>query len=267
MYEVYDGSHSITIGKLITKTQDGKHFTSISGKNTWSDWHLIPSSRPLVNPPSPNTKTISVPGANGSLDFSSLLTGYMTYQDRTGSWEFIVANDYWKTWEIAYSTLMAYLHGESLVCVLEDEPEYYYEGLFGVNSWKSDKDWSRIVIDYSLYPYKRTIQFSDEPWLWDPFSFETGVIRNYGSISLASGASKTIKVIASEEPVIPEIYSNSNDVVLTTGGKTRHLKSGTNTYPGLRIKQSESSKEVSMVFKNNGDSSAEIKVIYRGGEF
>lgn len=35
------------------------HSITIGEKNTWDDWHLIPTSRPLVNPPSVNTHLIT----------------------------------------------------------------------------------------------------------------------------------------------------------------------------------------------------------------
>ena len=41
--------------------------------------------------------------------------------------------------------------------VLEDDPEYYYEGRFSVNSWKSDKTHSSITINYSVAPYKKKL--------------------------------------------------------------------------------------------------------------
>ena len=38
-----------------------------------------------------------------------------------------------------------------------------------VNAWKSEKDWSRITIDYDVGPYKWSVLSSTDDWLWDPF--------------------------------------------------------------------------------------------------
>ena len=46
-----------------------------------------------------------------------------------------------------------------------------------VNAWKSEKDWSRITIDYDVGPYKWSVLSSTDDWLWDPFNFQNGVIR------------------------------------------------------------------------------------------
>ena len=61
--------------------------------NTWDDWHLIPSTRPLVNLPSVRTKNVEIPGANGSVDLTEILSGEPLYGDRTGSFDFLPLND------------------------------------------------------------------------------------------------------------------------------------------------------------------------------
>ena len=143
------------------------HSITIGGKNTWDDWRLVPASRPVFNPPAQKVKTLEIPGGDGVIDLSQSLTGYPVYQNRTGSIEFIVMNDF-KPWHMAYSDIMDYLHGQKLRAVLEDDPEYFYEGRFTVNVWKSEKDWSRITIDYDVGPYKWSVLSSTDDWLWDP---------------------------------------------------------------------------------------------------
>ena len=162
------------------------HSITFGEKNTWDDWHLVPTSLPVFNPPAQKVKTIDIPGGDGVIDLSQALTGYPVFQNRTGSFEFIVPNGFepWESgrieqapWHSVYSEIMDYLHGQSLRAILEDDPEYFYEGRFTVNSWKSPKDWSRITIDYSVGPYKWSVLSSIDDWLWDPFNFQNGVIR------------------------------------------------------------------------------------------
>lgn len=152
------------------------HSITFGEKNTWEDWRLVPASRPVFNPPAQKTKLLEIPGEDGVIDLSQALTGYPVYQNRTGSVEFIVMNGF-KPWHMAYSDIMDYLHGQTLRAVLEDDPEYFYEGRFTVNAWKSEKDWSRIVIDYNVGPYKWSVLSSIDDWLWDPFNFQNGIIR------------------------------------------------------------------------------------------
>lgn len=67
-------------------------------KNTWDDWHLVSTSRPVFNPPAQKVKTIDIPGGDGVIDLSQALTGYPVFQNRTGSFEFIVPNGF-EPWE------------------------------------------------------------------------------------------------------------------------------------------------------------------------
>ena len=136
------------------------HSVTFGEKNSWEDWHLIPTSRPVINPPEAKTMTIDIPGESGVLDLSESLTGYPLFKRRTGDIEFIVVNDFneivtvHQEWADAYSEIMNYLHNRTMEMQLEDDPEWWYEGRFQVNSWKSEEFNSRITISYDLEPYK-----------------------------------------------------------------------------------------------------------------
>lgn len=130
------------------------HSITIGDKNTWGHWHLYPESRPLVVPPKRKTNYVDVPGMNGTLDFSEVLTGYPTYEMREGTWTFYVENGYGE-WFERYTEIMNYLQqGKKYQVVLEDDPDHYYEGYLSVNQWQSVKDYSKIAIDYKMFPYK-----------------------------------------------------------------------------------------------------------------
>jgi len=190
------------------------HSVTFGEKNTWDDWRLVPSSRPVFNPPAQKTKILDIPGGDGVIDLSQALTGYPVYQNRTGSMEFIVMNDF-KPWHMAYSDIMDYLHGQKLRAVLEDDPEYFYEGRFTVNVWKSEKDWSRITIDYDVGPYKWSTLSSIDDWLWDPFNFQNGVIRAalFRSIAVTTEVkSMTLDaMLFGRAPVCPTFLVNTTD--------------------------------------------------------
>ena len=125
------------------------HSITFGDKNTWNDWHLVATSRPVFNPPSLKRKTLDIPGGDGLIDVSEALTGYPVYNNREGSFEFAVMNDYWE-WQEAYSSISDYIHGQKMIAFLEDDPSYYYEGRFTVSNWKSDKNYSLITIDYDV---------------------------------------------------------------------------------------------------------------------
>ncbi len=121
--------------------------------NTYANFHLIADPRPSVTPPSPKSKYLDVPGANGKLDLSTILTGFPVFDNREGDWTFYVLNGY-GNWADRLSEIMNFLQGQQLKMVLEDDPNYYYRGRFYVSDWSSEPTWSKITIHYSVYPYK-----------------------------------------------------------------------------------------------------------------
>ena len=134
-------------------------FNTYSSKNTYDDWKLIPSKRPVITPPDVKTTYVDIPGSNGQLDLSEVVSKRPVYNQRKGSFTFKVLNDYpgYKGWVDVYQTIMNYLHGKNMKMILEDDAKYYYEGRFTVKSWSSDKDYSSINIDYNVDPFKYSV--------------------------------------------------------------------------------------------------------------
>lgn len=140
------------------------HSITFGSMNTWDDWHLVPSSRPVIAPPKPKTQYVDIPGADGSIDVTEALAGRPVFGDREGSIELIVLNqfnveahgidNYDYNWVDVFSGIMQYLHGRFMHMVLEDDPNYYYEGRFEVESWTTGQYNSSITIGYHLAPYK-----------------------------------------------------------------------------------------------------------------
>lgn len=154
------------------------HSVIFGDKNSYDDWHLVPTSRPVINPPEVKTEYVDILGMDGSIDFTEVLGG-VKYKNRTGSIEFLVLNDYVE-WHVLYNKILTYLHGKKMRLILEDDPMYYYEGRMSVNQWKSNKNNSTIVINYNLSPYKTPVtntgdtewqggdgRLTPTDWLWD----------------------------------------------------------------------------------------------------
>ena len=211
---------------------------SASGKNSWAAWHLVPTSRPLVNPPPVKTNYIPIPGADALLDLTESLSGRPLYGNRSGSWEFLVMNDYHE-WQELYSEIMAYLHGKILQVVLEDDTTYFYEGRLSVNSWKSNPTNSVITIDYNLQPYKKTIE---------------AVSRSYN----VSGSLDAVIGTGSPMPVTPTFTASAAGMAVKYKNVTYTLAKGSNTLRAIQIPPNGSA-----AFQFTGTGSVTIQ--YRGG--
>lgn len=162
---------SMTFAEPVTEGTN----VSVVAKNTWDDWFLIPTSRPVINPPPTKTQYVDLTGSNGQLDLTDSLSGFPVYGVSTGSWEFLVDNDH-RPWLDIYNEVKAFLHGKRKVMYWEEDPAYEYEGRFSVNEWKSEQHNSKITIDYTIDPYPKRRWNAAEEWLWDPFNFDTGII-------------------------------------------------------------------------------------------
>lgn len=128
---------------------------NISGHDTYETWEMIPTKRLHVVPPEPKTTYVDLPGANGGLDYTELLTGEPTFGYRKGSWEFLlIPGDQWAT---VYQQLCTYLHGKSHTIILQGDPNYYYTGRLKINEWQSNAYNSLITIDYVLDPERKAV--------------------------------------------------------------------------------------------------------------
>ena len=188
--------------------------------NTRLSYDLVSDGRPDVASPKLKTNYIDVPGTDGSLDFTEVLNG-RKYQNRTGSWEFYVLNDkYGSTidWSTRWRTIMRDLHGKHFERIwLVDEGEYdpvedkikqlwYYTGRIYVNEWKSDPQFSKIVLDYELEPYKNREPKDQHPdWLWDdlfidpsvnPITYGTFHVRDTKKRSILNDTGDTLEITA-----------------------------------------------------------------------
>ncbi len=255
--------------------------------NTWDDWHLIPSTRPVISPPSVRTNYIDIPGRNGSLDLSEVLTGYPLYQDRSGSLKFYVMHDYWvddqgnNQWQETYRTIAEYLHGQRLYMQLEDDKSYYYEGRFALDNWTSDEHYSTITIKYVLEPFKWKTECGTD-WLWDYINFsvhsdEDEEDDSIVEFTLTSGSTAeystseyttprivmiTVSDVTDDEGNSLTDYTNTVALLIRDGETVGYLALGENTFRGLIYNRGASDWKIALA---SGIAGATITMSYREG--
>lgn len=159
---IHEGEHSLDFITL-----DGKNV-----RNTWTDWHLIPTSRPVVAEAGVSTNFVEIPGRGTPVDLTEYLTGKPVYGARNGSWQFVIDN-YHEYWESIRSQIVNFVHGKKLHVILSDVPTRYWEGRFTVGNLEPGENFSNITINYVLDVYNYSIYGENDDWLWDPFNFDT----------------------------------------------------------------------------------------------
>ena len=217
-------------------------------KNTWDDWNLVPSSRPDITPPKLKSYTLDIPGADGKIDLSSSLTGYPAFENRTGSIEFLVMNQGLDSslgdtygynvnniaWSGRKTEIMNFLHGQEIQVELEDIADWYFVGRMSVNEWKSSANYSTITLDYDLEPYRYSITDTGDLWKWDPFNFNTGVIKTYTASSMKFNGNTSFTIVGTTVPVMPTIYVTTA-CTLTTPHGTFRLPTGSSKNPMIYV--------------------------------
>lgn len=205
---------------------------TIGNKNTWNDWHLTPKNRPYVVPPTPKTNFIDVPGANGSLDASTALSGSMKFNNRSGNWDFIVENDF-KPWHELYSEIMNTIHGKALKVVLSTDPLFYYEGRISVSNWDTGRNWSTISLSYTFAPYKKLVNGTMRNWIWDTFDLESGYIHTYENIPISG--TTPVEVVGAPVEAYPLIESSASGITVSLDDATAILSQGLNRVTAFKI--------------------------------
>ena len=213
---LYDGSYSYKnvpyrIGDdSMTVRDETEHFY-----DTWDDFHLIPSERPVIALPKANTKLINIPGRSTPLDFSEYLTGHPTFPNRTGQWGFYTDPDYVDEnlggWLVFDKQLRNLFHGRVYKLVLRDDPSYFYAGELTMGQWNTGEGRSSVTISYNLYPYKKSITSSMDMWKWDDFDFVDGVIMYLKDLEI--NRSRIVNVYGSFERISPHISGSSGILI------------------------------------------------------
>lgn len=229
--------HSIRFGD--GTLENGK----FKGYDTYEDWHLIPSSRPTIAPPGVETKFVTIPGMDGSIDLSEFLRkDRPAFGNRAGTFDFYVANMYddpniHEYWMSMYPKIVNAIHGKRFKMVLwEDDPDYYWEGRFTVDKHDpGNGDHSSVSISYQVGPYKWKIRPGNDSVTWDNFNFqkdydngvETGYVYGDGGVVCVdiSNAGADTELTIGEE-TIPLAGRRTARIIRPVNGKTAISLSG-----------------------------------------
>ena len=240
----------------IMKRRWGVTFITAAGEyHSYENLGILPADRPKIAPPTPKTSFEPVPGADGGLDLTESLTGYVTYNNRKGAVPGQIPGTDRQRFG-RFTALLNILHGRTGRMILDEEKNYFYRGRFTVDAMDHIEAAGAVTINADLEPYKYEMTATDEDWLWDPFCFPVSVIRVYKELDVSG--SRTVTVISSPAGGSPTIVSTAA-MTMRVLGKTYTLAAGENTFPDLKLPHAVT--EVPFVFTGTGT----VTIRFRGG--
>ncbi len=216
---------------------------------TFEDWGLR-LEKITLSFPDPKLDLVDIPGADGVSDLTEA-NGPVRYENRDIQLVFSLVGGY-AGWHTLVSLIAAKLHGKLRKCILPDDPAFFYQGRFTLETEKDSPAVTGIVISGNVEPYKQEAQDSLEDWLWNPFNFETGIIREYADIAV-DGVLE-VNIIGREMPVVPRIIVD-NEMTVEFDNVVYELVPGTNviydivTSPGDNILKFEGHGAVSVGYR------------------
>ena len=192
----------------------GKVF--FDGKDTYTEYGLL-LARKSISLPEVRTNMIDVPGRDGLLDASEVLTGEVTYNNRTITLKLIgVDTVSGKKWPATISDFCNKVHGKRVKVTFPEDTTHYYSGRCSVGKVELVKMMQTIPVTVDCDPWK----YKNE---------KTTVSR-----SDLGTAYKQLSLPNESRPVIPTI-TVAQDTTLLWGSSTINISAGDNILPDIRL--------------------------------
>lgn len=125
--------------------------------NTWYDLRLIVTAKTIPDA-EPKTNYVKLDGMNGSLDLSEVLTGEITYDDRTITATFWTDVGNRNDREALLQKITASLHGKKIKIIEPDDLNHYFYGRVKIKSKKNNLAYAEFTIEAVCDPWRYAIE-------------------------------------------------------------------------------------------------------------
>ena len=236
---------------IVEKTNEAFH--------TYDDWELYVTNTDCIGEPKQYTKYIEIPGRNGMIDLSEATSGRQTYISRPIKIE-LGGVRYKTRWDSVISDFRNHINGKICRIIFDNDKSFYWRGRVSIKDFSSRLNYGVFTVDIpEAEPYKYSRFSSAEPWLWNPFNFETDMITQIGAVVITDSGDISIPhghMATCPEIVVSDILSESFKV--TYDGTEYALTAGTNIIPSIMV---GGDSDVTLAFTG----SATVQIVYRAG--
>ena len=242
---------SIGISIIVEDTMQTYH--------TLEDWGLALGNNNYIGDPEMETTYIKVPGRNGLIDASEVVAGRRVYTKRALSFELGGINPR-LNWDGIISGMRNEVNGRVCRLTIDNDTSYFWRGRVYIKGFDRFRDLGTLKLNVPVAdPYKYDVLSSADPWLWNPFNFETGIIIQQDAKIITGSGSITIP--HGHMPTCPQFVVSSlisAPFTVVSEAKSYELTTGTNTIPAILV---GGEQDVTLDFTG----SATVQVVYRGG--
>ena len=227
--------------------------------HTLDDWGFALGNNNYISDPEMETNYIDVPYRNGLIDASTALTGRPVYKKRKLSFN-LGGKRPRLSWDAVISRLRNNIHGRTCQLTLDNDPNYYWRGRVYLQDFDRFRGLGTFTLNVpDAEPYKYNKYSSTDPWLWDPFNFETDTITQQGAWTISGTGSHSVP--AGYMPTCPTFIVSDlvgQSITMENNGNTYTLTTGSNKFPEIMV-----NGDTIETFDFTG--TAKVQIVYRGG--
>lgn len=227
--------------------------------HTLNDWDFALGNNNYISEPEMETNYINVPYRNGFIDASTAITGRPVFKKRQLS--FVLGGKGSRMgWDSTISKIRNAIHGRTCRLTLDNDPNYFWRGRVFVENFDRFRGLGTFNLNVPMAePYKQSHYTSAEPWLWNPFNFNTDIITYHDAWNISSSA--IIVIPSGNMPTVPTFVVSElvgNNISMTYDGNTYSLVSGSNKFPEVLV---GGDSDVALAFSGT----AKVQIVYRSG--
>lgn len=227
--------------------------------HTLDDWGLGLGNNNYIGDPEMETTYIQIPGRSGLLDATEAISGRRVYKKRQLAFQ-LGGKRGRLNWDSVISSLRNNVNGRVCRLILDNDKSFFWRGRVYIENFDRFRELGTFTLAVpTADPYKYSVLTSAEPWLWDPFNFETDMITYVGAVTVTG--TKTVTIPRGHMPTCPELVvsdKTSGTFSVTYDGTTYELSTGSNKVPSILV---GGDQDVDLTFAGT----AKVEIVYRSG--